>query len=162
MHAKHRGFRITGALAMLLALSGVPPAAAEVTENDKIPVEIDLDIPCANGGAGELVSLTGDLHVLTTFDINANVVRGRFHDQPEGIKGFGSITGDRYEATGVSQGQFKASLQNGQAIVSFINNFRIIGQGTGNNFLVHQNVHLIINANGDMTTVVDQVRADCK
>ncbi len=162
MYAKHKGFQITGALALLLTLSAVPPAAAEVTENDKIPVEIDLDIPCANGGAGELVSLTGNLHVLTTYSINGNVVRGRFHDQPEDIKGFGSVTGDRYEATGVSQGQFKASLQNGQAIVSFINNFRIIGQGTGNNFLVHQNVHMTINANGDLTTVVDQVRADCK
>jgi hypothetical protein len=162
MYAKQKGFQITGALALLLTLSAVPPAAAEVTENDKIPVEIDLDIPCANGGAGELVSLTGNLHVLMTFDINGNVIRGRFHDQPEDIKGFGSVTGDRYEATGVSQGQFKASLQNGQAIVSFINNFRIIGQGTGNNFLVHQNVHMTINANGDLTTVVDQVRADCK
>ena len=162
MYAKHKGFQITGALALLLTLSAVPPAAAEVTENDKIPVEIDLEIPCANGGAGELVSLTGNLHVLTTYSINGNVVRGRFHDQPEDIKGFGSVTGDRYEATGVSQGQFKASLQNGQAIVSFINNFRIIGQGTGNNFLVHQNVHMTINANGDLTTVVDQVRADCK
>ena len=162
MYAKQKGFQITGALALLLTLSAVPPAAAEVTENDKIPVEIDLDIPCANGGAGELVSLTGNLHVLTTYSINGNVIRGRFHDQPEDIKGFGSVTGDRYEATGVSQGQFKASLQNGQAIVSFINNFRIIGQGTGNNFLVHQNVHMTINANGDLTTVVDQVRADCK
>jgi hypothetical protein len=162
MHAKQGGFRTTGALALLLALSAIPPAAAAVTENDKIPVEIDLDIPCANGGAGELVSLTGDLHVLTTFDINANVVRGRFHDQPEAVSGFGSVSGDRYQATGVSQGEFKSSLHNGQAIVSFINNFRIIGQGTGNNFLVHQNIHLIINANGDITTVVDGVEADCK
>ena len=162
MYAKQKGFQITGALALLLTLSAVPPEAAEVTENDKIPVEIDLDIPCANGGAGELVSLTGNLHVLTTYSINGNVIRGRFHDQPEDSKGFGSVTGDRYEATGVSQGQFKASLQNGQAIVSFINNFRIIGQGTGNNFLVHQNVHMTINANGDLTTIVDQVRADCK
>lgn len=162
MHAKHVGFPVIGALALLLALSAVPPAAAEVTENDKIPVEIDLDIPCANGGAGELVSLTGNLHILTTFNINGNVVRGRFHEQPQGVSGFGSVSGERYQATGVSQGEFKSSLHNGQAIVSFINNFRIIGQGPGNNFLVHQNVHLIINANGDMTAVVDGVEADCK
>ena len=161
MHANTKGTRLLGAAALALAL-GASPARAEVTENAKIPVEIDIEIPCANGGAGEEVFLTGTLHVLTTYDINGNVVRGRFHDQPEGVSGIGSVSGDRYEATGVSQGEFKSSLRNGQAIVSFINNFRIIGQGPGNNYLVHENIHLIVNANGDMTTVVDQAGADCK
>ncbi len=150
----------------LVALSigpiAVPEARAEVQENASIPVEIVLEIPCANGGAGEIVTLTGDLHILTSFVINGNVVRGRFHYQPQGISGYGSITGDHYQATGVTQGQFKSSLQNGQAVISFENNFRIIGQGTGNNFLVHENLHLTINANGDLTTVVDHVSADCK
>lgn len=161
MHANTTGTRLLGAAALALAI-GAAPASAEVTENAKIPVEIDIEIPCANGGAGEEVLLTGNLHVQTSYVINGNVVRGRFHDQPEGVSGYGSVSGDRYEATGVSQGEFKSSLHNGQAIVSFINNFRIIGQGPGNNYLVHENIHLIINANGDHTTVVDGVEADCK
>src|SRR5262249_11088342 len=160
MRDKHR-IPFLGAAAIAFALAAAPAAAA-VSENSKIPVEIDIEIPCANGGAGEEVFLTGILHVVPTADINGNVMRGRFHDQPEHVTGYGSVTGDKYEATGVSQGEFKSSLKNGQAIVSFINNFRIIGQGPGNNFLVHQNVHLIVNANGDMTTVVDQAEADCK
>ncbi|HEY7112152.1 MAG TPA: hypothetical protein VIA45_04405 [Thermoanaerobaculia bacterium] len=160
MHAKRTGTRLLGAVAVGLAIAVAAPA--EVTENTKIPVEIDLEIPCANGGAGEEVLLTGNLHVLTTFVINKNVIQGHFHDQPEGVSGFGSVSGDHYKATGVSQGEFKSSLHNGEAIVSFINNFRIIGQGPGNNYIVHQNVHLIISANGDLTTVVDGVEADCK
>ena len=149
-------------MAVSLGLIAVPDARAAVDENVSLPVEIVLEIPCANGGAGEVVTLTGDLHILMSYVINGNVVRGRFHDQPQGISGYGSITGDRYQATGVTQGQFKSSLQNGQALISFVNNFRIIGQGPGNNFLVHENLHLTINANGDVTTAVDLVGADCK
>ncbi|MGE5277186.1 MAG: hypothetical protein ACM3SU_09340 [Acidobacteriota bacterium] len=149
-------------VAIFASLLAVPVARAEVDENVRLPVEIVLEIPCANGGAGEIVTLTGDLHIVTSYVINGNVVRGRFHYQPQGISGDGSITGDHYQATGVTQGQFKSSLQNGQAVISFVNNFRIIGQAPGNNFLVHENLHLTINANGDMTAVVDQVGADCK
>jgi len=37
-------------------------------------------------------------------------------------------------------------LQNGQANMTFVNNFRIIGQGPGNNFLVHKTLQIKINA----------------
>jgi hypothetical protein len=148
--------------AISLVFLSAPSARAEVEENVRIPVEIAFEIPCANGGTGEIVVLTGDLHVVTSFVINGNVVRGRFHYQPQGISGYGTVTGDQYHATGVTQGQFKSSLKNGEAMVSLVNNFRIIGQGPGNNFLVHENMHLTINANGDITTSVDHLGADCK
>ena len=44
----------------------------------------------------------------------------------------------------------------------YVNNFRIIGQGTGNNFLVHEIVHLTINANGTATNYVDNFSIECK
>jgi hypothetical protein len=43
-----------------------------------------------------------------------------------------------------------------------VNNFRIIGQGRGNNFLVHENVHLTITANGDVGTAHDNFGVECK
>jgi hypothetical protein len=43
-----------------------------------------------------------------------------------------------------------------------VNNFRIIGQGKGNNFLVHENLHLTINANGVATAVHDNFSIDCR
>ena len=143
-----------------MAASG-SPALAEV-ENVSIPVEIAFDVPCVNGGAGETVVLTGDLHFLVSTTLNGNIARTKFHFQPQGISGYGSITGDKYQGTGVTQGQLKSSLENGQASVTMINNFRIIGQGPGNNFLVHENTHLTINANGDVTAFVDNFTADCK
>jgi hypothetical protein len=150
------------ALALVAGFLIATDARAAVEENVSFPVDILIDIPCANGGAGETVTLTGDLHIIMTFVVNGNMVRGKYHFQPQGISGFGSVTGDRYQATGVTQGQFKASLKDGKALVTSENNFRIIGQGPGNNFLVHENLHLSINANGDVATAVDHLGIDCK
>lgn len=146
--------------AMLAVLAA--PVQAEVVDNESIDINLVVFVPCANGGAGELVELNGPLHILTTFNINGNNVRGKSHFQPQGISGFGLDTGDKYQATGATQDHFKGSFDNGQFNQTFVNNFRIIGQGPGNNFLVHENFHLTINANGEVTTVHDNFSVDCK
>jgi hypothetical protein len=45
---------------------------------------------------------------------------------------------------------------------TYINNFRMIGQGPGNNFLVHTTNHVTINANGEATATVDNTSTECK
>jgi hypothetical protein len=136
--------------------------AIHTTTNEKIPVDIPVFIPCAVNGAGEFVILSGSLHVLNTFTINGNKISGKYHFQPQGIRGTGETTGDKYQATGVTQGVFKGSLVNGQFTQTDINNFRIIGQGRGNNFLIHATNHFTINANGTFTSVVNNFKSDCK
>lgn len=140
----------------------VVPANAAVQENDTTDISITVFIPCAAGGAGETVDLSGPLHTLISLTINGKNVSGYFHFQPQGISGTGESTGDKYHATGVTSESFKTSLQNGQANMTFINNFRIIGQGPGNNFLVHETFHLTINADGTLTVVHDNFSIDCK
>jgi hypothetical protein len=137
-----------------------PPAA--VTTNVIVPLSLDVFIPCAADGAGEMVHLEGDLHVLITFNINGNNVNGQSHFQPQGVSGTGLTTGDRYQATGITRDDFKGSLQNNQYKATFVNNFRIIGQGPGNNFLAHATTHIAINANGDVTAEVENVTDDCQ
>ena len=68
-------------------------AASSHTSNEQIEFSFSPFIPCANAGAGEIAQLTGILHVLTTFTINGNNVRGKFHYQPQGISGIGLTTG---------------------------------------------------------------------
>jgi len=136
--------------------------AVTFNTNDIIPTQILVFIPCANGGAGEDVLLSGNLHALNTFTINNNMVKGSYHFQPQGISGMGSITGDKYQATGETQGDFKGAFINGQYQESSTNNFKIIGQGNGNNYLIHENFHITINANGELTTVIDNFTVDCK
>jgi hypothetical protein len=138
------------------------PANAAVQVNDKTDISLTVFIPCAAGGAGEIVDLSGPLHTLISFTINGNNVSGYFHFQPQGISGTGESTGDKYNATGVTLESFKNSLQNGQANFTYVNNFRIIGQGAGNNYLVHETMHVTINADGTATVFHDNFSVDCK
>src|SRR5213082_3095488 len=107
------------------ALYRAANAAKQV--NDRSEIDLTVFVPCAAGGAGELVDLSGPLHTLITFTINGNNVSGKTHFQPQGISGTGETTGDKYQATGVTQESFKGSFQNGQFGDTFVNNFRIIG-----------------------------------
>src|SRR6516164_4864219 len=142
--------------------SAILPANAAIEVNDRTDISLSVFIPCAAGGAGEIVDLSGPLHTLLTFTINENNVSGFFHFQPQGISGTGETTGEKYQATGVTQESFKSSLQNGQANLTFVNNFRIIGQGPGNNYLVHETMHITINADGAVTVFHDNISVDCK
>jgi len=140
-----------------------PDAAAQATTfktNIQVPVDEIVPfvtIPCA----GEDVALSGTLHILIrgTIDDNGGV-HSKFHFQPQGVKGLGLTTGDKYQATGVTQETINAT---GLPFTrTFVNNFRIIGPGPGNNFLAHDTVHLTINANGTATAVVANSSAECK
>jgi hypothetical protein len=152
---------VTIYLVALLAIL-VAPANAAVGVNDQTDIFLTVFIPCADGGVGEVVDLSGALHTLISSSINGNNVSGKFHFQPQGISGTGETTGAKYQATGVTQYSFKSSLQNGQASFTFVNNFRIIGQGPGNNFLMHESLHFTINADGTMTVFHDNFSVDCK
>ena len=152
---------VTMCLVAVLAIL-VAPANGAVQVNDKTAINLTVFVPCAASGAGELVDLSGLLHALILFTINGNNVSGYFHSQPQGIRGTGETTGDKYQGTGVTQESFKSSLQNGQANQTFVNNFRIIGQGPGNNFPLHETLHFTINANGTVTVFHDNFSVDCK
>jgi len=155
------------ALALLAATAmtiiGAHSVTAEVTQNISVPLDgFSVFIPCANNGAGELVIFQGNLHVLLSFTINNNRVSGKDHFQPQGLTGTGNVTGDKYQGTGVTQSMFSGSLVNGQFESTSVNNFRIIGQGPGNNYLVHEIAHITINANGLATVFFDSLSVDCK
>ncbi len=118
-------------------------------------------MPCANGGAGELVDLSGSFHVPLHVTLHDD---GRFvfkeHFQPQGISGTGEVTGDKYQATGVTQ---DITVQGRVGVTTTaVNNFRIIGQGPGNNYMVHVTFHVTVNANGTATAVVNNVKVGCK
>jgi hypothetical protein len=149
------------ALVAMLSLMILPPARAEVIVNVSIDFTgFTVFVPCAAGGAGEEVVFTGQLHILMamTFD-DAGGVHVKDHFQPQGLTGVGLITGDKYQGTGVTQDEFNAKVG---VETTTINNFRIIGQGPGNNYLVHENTHITINADGTVTASVDNLSVDCK
>ena len=148
----------------LLALTVAGPAFAQalaITTNDFIPFAQIAFVPCANGGAGELVLVEGTLHIQQHITINGNRATIKSHFQPQGAGGTGLTTGDTYNAVGVTQEVDTIALTGGATEFTFINNFRIIGQGPDNNLQVHQTIHVTINPDGTVTTVVDNTSIEC-
>jgi hypothetical protein len=140
-------------------LATVTAAQAQVTTNEQVPLTFAGFVPCANGGAGEIVSGTIDVHNLITSTVNANHVSDQFQFQPHGTM-VGAITGDVYHVAGVTQGTSTENLQNGQYTLTYANTFQLIGPGPGNNLLVHEVAH--ITRNGDDVIVQhDNLRIDC-
>lgn len=134
--------------------------ATVFTSNEKQPVDELVLVPCANGGIGEIVHLTGTIHILIHTTVNGNNFSTKYHFQPQGISGIGQKTGLTYRGSGVTQEEIKGSLKNGKYIDAFINNFKIVGNGI--NYRIHSNTHITVNANGETTATVDNFTSDCK
>lgn len=151
-------------LAILFALTA-GTAIADVVVNQKIPYNGRIWVDCANGGRGEFVRLSGDMHqlILDTSDANG----GRHvatQSQPMGITGYGEITGDKYQGAGVTRHQYNFQSPPDFYPLEFtdVNNFLLIGPGQGNNLLVHETYHMTINANAEVTVELLTIRLECK
>lgn len=155
---------ITVVLVMMVVIIGlIIPATSEATTDTMVviePISFTSIVPCAMGGVGEEVEVTGNLlrveHV--TFDET-----GGFHlvthENPQGVSGIGSTSGDKYRAVGVYQYNVYGrvgEVENGEW------NFLMIGQGPGNNLQIHFNFHVTVNPDGTVTSSHDNYHIDCK
>ena len=105
-------------VAVITIIALIVPAHAAVQVNDRTEIALSVFIPCAAGGAGEVVDLVGPLHTLVSFTINGNKVSGYTHFQPQEIVGVGETTGVKYQATGITQESFKARSMSPSSIIS--------------------------------------------
>ena len=149
-------------LAVLIVFSSVlvAPARAKVETNERVYWERRQWIPCAMNGEGEWVFLSGYLHIVysTTLDGNGGF-HTRVHFNPQGITGIGELSGTSYRSVGETH-----RVTNGKVgeMHTFVNNYKIIGQGRGNNFLVHDTIHYTVNANGEVTSEVANTWIECR
>jgi len=155
-----KAFRNVGlALVFLLVITAMP-VAAEVTTNEMNPTTWVTWVSCANNGLGEWIVLDGYMHVLAHWTDDGNGgYHYKSHVQPQNLSGVGQTTGDKYHATGVTQDQGNGKVGDEH---TYVNRYRMIGQGRGNNYLVHETWHTTFNANGEMTADVHNVSSECK
>lgn len=83
------------------------------------------------------------------------------HWQGVGISGTGNDTGDLYQAVGVNRYDTVATF-NGQFNQTIADNLRVVGQGRGNNFLLHHTLHVSVNSNGELTATIDNFWVECR
>jgi hypothetical protein len=140
---------------------GGPSFAAETsTQNVVFVLSTTKFVPCANGGVGEDVFLSGNFHSVfhVTLDGSGGAHVSEVHN-PQGISGTGLTTGAKYQGVGASSDEFTAKVGIEHTSVT---NKRIIGQGPGNNFLIHDDSHTTVLANGTVTSFHDNVSIECR
>ncbi|MGE5273499.1 MAG: hypothetical protein ACM3QU_07035 [Verrucomicrobiota bacterium] len=140
--------------------ASVTAAQAEVVSNETVSFAYSGFVPCANGGAGELVTGTIDVHNLTTSTVNGNVDTWQFQFQPHGSL-VGRTTGDTYQLTGESRGTYNESLQRGEYTLTYVNRYRLIGPGPDNNLLVRETAHVTIDGD-DVVVQHDDFSIECR
>ncbi len=140
-------------------------SATTSTVSYDVPWARTVRVPCANGGAGEYVALSGTLHnVLSQTTSPTGVTQLLFHHQLDDASGVGLTTGDVYRAMRV--GQESAVLGIGTAVdvgetLTVVGDFSVIGEGTAVNFQIRTLFHATVNPDGTVTTVLDDVTVTC-
>ena len=141
--------------------ASVSGAAIAINQSFREALDQTEFVACANGGAGEEVQLSGTLHTVFHLTINANRLMIREHFQPQGAIATGLTTGTVYRAVGGTRTIETVSAFNGSFTGTLVNNFRLIGPGPGNNLQIHENAHLTVNANGEITADFFHDKVDC-
>ena len=116
-------------------------------------------IPCANGGAGEVVSGDITIHATEHHSKNGNLIKVHFNPRAGIIKG--EITGDIFRATGVESWNLTFNKNNPNHAHQYRARIHIVGKG-GTQFKLYILFHHTFNANGELTTEFENVNIDCK
>ena len=162
-----------GALCLSLLIPPTPPALAQATtivQNEIIPFEqVFPDVDFCNT---EPVLLTGAFHVVTTItedNRNESFLFGGVHFRTVtnliSIDGVGLVTGEQYRLVGAGA-RIVQELGNDNVTFPIVNSqtstVNLVSRGSTDNFLVHLTMHTTINANGKVTSVVDNFRIECR
>jgi len=148
------------AIATVGIASSVTTAQAKIVTNETLSYAYSGFVPCANGGQGELLTGTIDVHNLATSTVNGNVDSWQFQFQPHASL-VGKITGDTYQLTGVTRGTYNDILQSGEYTLTYVSSYQLIGPGPGNNLLVREIAHVTIDGD-DAVVEHDDFSIECQ
>jgi len=124
------------------------------------PYASTLFIPCANGGAGEDVTLTGTVKIVRQEMYNNQRFTFILHAVPQGVTGVGLSTGDNFTAIGGSQETVTGTIEyGGQYSATYIQQMRFTGQGIS--FIVKYKFHVAVTSNGEISTRIDEEKIEC-
>jgi hypothetical protein len=152
--------RILVLLAIATAAIATSVAQAETITNEWPSIGYAGFAPCANGGAGEILSGRIDVHNLVTSTENANNVSYQFQFQPVGSM-VGQVTGDTYRVAAVTRGN-NENFDTDHSTLTFVNVFHLIGPSSNNNLLVREIAHVTIDGTDDVIVSHDDFSIDCQ
>ena len=148
-------------IAALIAMTIAGTASGAVLTNVKYPVVWYTSIPCT----GDIVRAEGTMHFLFAVTIDdGGGLHIKSHTQPQRLHGvvvWGPNLGAEYVGTGVTQEHLNVKPIGYPYTYTFVNNYKWIGKGQAADYRVHETYHVTVNANGEVTVVLDKVRITC-
>jgi hypothetical protein len=172
---------ILGSLAVLVTallfsctkhVASVPNQAAEEATavdgnphgtNDNIihavPFETTVFVPCANGGAGEDVRLTGFTNFIYGLVYTDRGFSMLYHDNVHQVTGVGLSSGESFVASGGTNGTVVGVWYSSQWVGNTTTQMRIVGQNS--RFTVIYKHHITVSQDGSVTVNNTEQTADC-
>ncbi len=148
--------KLIAPLVTAFVLGSVTIATAEVTSNSVVPVTGSS----FNGCSGEMVSVSGEMHLLTTKQETGNGTLTTVLLQNMGVEGIGLTSSTTYHFPGVSKATvFMTDDPVPQFTLAFTS--LVISDGAAPNSFLRQILHITLNAGGDVTADVYKTEFSC-
>jgi len=131
--------------------------------NDQQDIDISLlglQVSTCTGEPLQVVS--GTYHIDIHGVINQNKLSGTQHQNVQHFKLVGLGSGDTYTGSSTINQSFDASFTDGKYVVTQTQTLLFTTAGGKNNSEVQMDVHETINAQGQLTAYVDNLRFGCK
>jgi hypothetical protein len=138
------------------------PAHAATVLNEFIPIADTAFLPCINGGAGEVVDITGTTHVVVIDEVVGSMRTSRFFFNGQGVSAIGQTTGTRYVVIGKSSSVMKTSVLHENVTATFTDTLNFIGPGPGDKFFSQAQFHITVRPDGSVVMFRDNQREYCK
>ncbi len=145
---------------LVLAAAGTPAfgQATTTTTNEEVPLSTTEPNPCN----GDVVAIQGTMHVTNTLTLDAS---GGYHLKShvnyQDVSGTVALNGRTYRVSTTANETVNDS-DSAQFETTVIQTIKLISQGPVPNFFVQVVFHITVNANGQTTSTVTDVRSECR
>ena len=140
--------------------ASIAPQASTRTSLVAVPFMNTFYVPCANGGAGEQVILSGATNFVYQLQWNEQGFSLSYHFNHHGVTGVGVSSGEKFVGTGGNQTVASGSWTNDKWESITTEQFRVTGQNV--TFVVTYKYHITVTANGEVVVQIFEETADCK
>lgn len=151
---------LIASLFVFCAAAGSPALgqATTTTTNEELPATGNQPNPCN----GDVVTFQGTMHVVNTVTTDSS---GGFHLKThvnyQDVTGTGTPSGVTYNVRTTTNETLNDN-DGPQFETTVIQTIKLISQGSALNSFLHVVFHVTVNANGQTTSTVDEMRIECR
>lgn len=149
---------LLAAIAAVATVMGSASALAQtpMTTSTRFPLGASTFVPCA----GEQVETSGTAHeVIQLVPLGDGFTVRMLHSNYQGLSGMGLTSGDRYQAVSAATEITPIAKA---TVYTLVLTVQFLGQGPDNNFEEHFLFHFTVNANGEVTASLNELRVECR